>query len=127
MTWLRLLGYDTLYGDNLSDDELIEAARRGERVLVTRDRELAQRAVKGLVRSVLLDSNDVVQGLKKIQSETGITLVFSMDNSRCPECNTVLEKLSNQPPRWVCVFCGKQYWVGGHWRNISKTLERLQT
>ncbi|MEM1943013.1 MAG: DUF5615 family PIN-like protein [Candidatus Caldarchaeum sp.] len=127
VTWLRLLGYDTLYNYNLSDEELLEAARREERILVTRDRELAQRAVKNSVRNVLLNSDDVVQSLKKIQSETGIKLVFNMDNSRCPECNTLLDRSSTQPPEWVCGFCGKRYWVGGHWRNISKTLKQLLT
>jgi len=37
--WLRIMGYDTLYGDG-DDSELIKMAVDEKRVLITRDREL---------------------------------------------------------------------------------------
>ncbi|MCS6769055.1 MAG: DUF5615 family PIN-like protein [Candidatus Caldarchaeum sp.] len=125
LTWLRLLGYDTLYNEDLSDDELLETAKNEGRILITRDRDLARKSVKHKVETVLLDSTDVVESLRKIQAETRISLIFDIDRSRCPDCNTPLEKLSTNPLRWRCVNCGKDYWRGRHWRNISKTLEKL--
>ena len=41
--WLRILGYDTQFDTSLSDDQLVRLARAQDRVLLTRDQELAQR------------------------------------------------------------------------------------
>ena len=39
--WLRILGYDTDYANQRDDAELVRIARAEDRVLLTRDRELA--------------------------------------------------------------------------------------
>ncbi len=41
--WLRILGYDTAYERDVSDEELIERVGHEKRWLLTRDRYLAQR------------------------------------------------------------------------------------
>jgi len=51
--WLRILGYDTLFQPELNDHQLVRLARAEDRVLLTRDRELARR--RG-VRVLLVDS-----------------------------------------------------------------------
>ena len=40
---LRMLGFDTLYSNDLDDDDIVELANREERVVLTRDRELLKR------------------------------------------------------------------------------------
>ncbi|MEM2237171.1 MAG: Mut7-C RNAse domain-containing protein [Candidatus Caldarchaeum sp.] len=126
VTWLRLLGYDTKYNRDLRDEEAIKAAKAEGRIFVTRDRALAQKSRKLGVETVLLQTTDTVESLKTIKQITGISLVFKGDSSRCPACNEVLQKVSENPLKWECTSCGKSYWVGGHWRNISKTLKLLQ-
>ena len=42
--WLRILGYDTAYDNQIEDDEIIERCRQERRVALTRDRRLAQRS-----------------------------------------------------------------------------------
>ncbi len=55
--WLRLLGYDADYDNRRDDAELVRLARAEDRVLLTRDRELAaRRGVRTLfVASQVLD------------------------------------------------------------------------
>jgi uncharacterized protein with PIN domain len=46
VTWLRLLGFDTVYIKSRDDEEIILRALSEARVLVTRDKELAARSAK---------------------------------------------------------------------------------
>ncbi|MEM1946049.1 MAG: Mut7-C RNAse domain-containing protein [Candidatus Caldarchaeum sp.] len=126
VTWLRLLGYDTVYNRSLRDEEAIAAAKAEGRVFVTRDRNLAQKSRKIGVQTVLLETTDTVESLRIISKTVGISLAFEEERSRCPECNSVLAKVSVNPVKWSCPYCGKSYWIGRHWRNISKTLKLLQ-
>ncbi len=126
VTWLRLLGYDTVYSREVDDEEAIEAAKKEGRIIITRDKKLASNSRKQGVETILLETTDLIESLKKIRSTTGIDLAFNEDRSRCPECNMVLEKVSQHPPRWICPGCGKSYWKGRHWRNINKTLKILE-
>ena len=41
--WLRILGYDVAYEHAISDDDLIARALRENRIILTMDRELANR------------------------------------------------------------------------------------
>ena len=43
--WLRMLGHDVTYNVELDDNVLLEVAKKENRVLLTRDLELYQRAI----------------------------------------------------------------------------------
>ena len=43
--WLRMLGQDVIYTGSMDDKELIQKAKKENRVLLTRDRELYQQAI----------------------------------------------------------------------------------
>ena len=42
--WLRMLGQDVLYSVQLGDSELLELAKKEDRILLTKDFELYKRA-----------------------------------------------------------------------------------
>ena len=133
--WLRMMGYDTEYSRGLLDGELLALASAEGRVLLTRDRQLAERAGgRGLlITSVVLDEQ-----LEQVVS------AFHLNNdrpmTRCTVCNGELEAVSADavagrvPERvlelrdefFVCPRCGKVYWKGTHWDRIEKTMERLR-
>ena len=47
--WLRMMGHDVIYSVEFNDSELLELAKKEERVLLTRDLELYKRAIgKGI-------------------------------------------------------------------------------
>ena len=43
--WLRMLGHDVIYSVQFNDSELLELAKKENRVLLTKDFELYQRAI----------------------------------------------------------------------------------
>lgn len=125
LTWLRLLGFDTIYWRGSRDSSLIDEALNGGRTILTRDGQLHRRAVKSRASSILLPTSETLEALKLVQSALGVRLAFNPANTRCPKCNEKLDLVSENPLRWVCRGCGKEYWVGGHWRNISRVLSAL--
>jgi len=52
--WLRLLGCDTLYDNSLSDDQFLELAQIKNRILLTKDEELVERAKNNQVLGFFL-------------------------------------------------------------------------
>jgi uncharacterized protein with PIN domain len=134
--WLRILGYDAIYDPGLDDYPLMRLARAENRVLLTRDRELAQR--RG-VRTLLIESQVLDEQLQQVVSELNLEPTPSF--SRCPVCNGALAPLDRQVARSLvpayvaktqerfrrCPGCGRVYWQGSHWQQIEERLEALQS
>jgi len=127
LSWLRILGYDTLYWTSeLDDDQLVEEARRDDRIIITRDVKLCHKAQKEGIKCIILKTYDTVEALAHLAETLGIRTEFNEDETRCPECNTLLTKTSIEPKRWLCSGCGKEYWIGGHWKNINRILSEVR-
>lgn len=134
--WLRLLGYDTAYDNSAADHELAHRARAEERVLLTRDRELATR--RGL-RSLLIQSEELAEQVEEVQNALGSAPNACL--SRCSVCNVPLEEvppadLADRVPRYVlnthselrqCGSCGRVYWRGSHGQAIEGRLQDFGT
>jgi len=128
--WLRFMGYDTAYPGPLDDTELLVLAEREDRVLLTRDKELAGRSP----RAVRVRSDDLEEQIREVASTLSLKLVDPL--SRCSLCNTPLvaakaEDVADLVPEgvrsrhslfWHCPTCHKVYWQGSHW---DKMVERL--
>ncbi len=125
LTWLRLLGYDTEYWKHGDDEALIREALREHRIIITRDSQLYIKAVQAGLKGVIIESPDTVSALVQLAERIGIDVTFNPLNTRCPDCNTPLSLLKKTPNRWLCGGCGKEYWIGRHWRNIGKVLEEV--
>lgn len=133
-TWLRLLGYDTLYLPRADDPELARVARAQDRVLLTRDVELTRR--RG-VRHLLIASEKVSEQVEQVFRAFDLSVRAAF--SRCAECNQRLEIVSKesvreQVPPYVfstqerfqrCVNCGRVYWRGTHWARMVARIEDL--
>jgi len=122
VTWLRILGYDTEYwkGD---DREMLEVARKEGRIILTNDREVVRFAEKNGMPVLGLTSPDVPEALAKIALTFGISLEFDGRRTRCPLCNAPLQSSGS---RWYCGECGKEYWIGSHWIDISRKLSEAK-
>ena len=133
--WLRILGYDTLFDTTLNDHELVRLARSEDRVLLTRDRELAQR--RG-VQTILVISEKLDDQVHQVLAD--LDLESDQAFSRCPVCNEPLEPLDPQAaqarvPAYVaqtqktfkiCPACQRVYWRGTHWQRMDKRLAELR-
>jgi len=124
-TWLRILGHDSIYWSG-EDRELIERALAENRIIITKDRGLASTALKKGLEVVLVDGSDVPKIIAEISKRYGLNVEFNPKRTRCPKCNTPLNLVRDYEYRWQCPGCGKHYWVGGHWRNISAVLDEVR-
>lgn len=126
VSWLRILGYDTVYWCG-EDSGLLKLAKQDGRIIVTMDRELALSALKNGLESTLVMRNDASEVLAMLASKYGVSLDFDPGQTRCPLCNHVL-KLSRVGKReeWTCPNCNKKYWRGSHWKNIVKVFDEAK-
>ncbi len=129
--WLRILGYDTTYSAHLDDNQLVRLARAEGRLLLTRDRDLSRR--RG-VQCLFIKSDCLDEQLDQIHAELALTGGHPF--SRCPVCNTPLQKVTKPelegriPPHVfrthtdfsVCPNCDKVYWPGTHWAKMREKL-----
>lgn len=130
--WLRALGYDTRYSASADDPALAALARLDDRILLTRDRELARR--RGL-RVVLLNADQLAEQRREVMR--AIPLDTTRAFTRCLECNAMLEETGRQAARDLvppyvyqthtrfkrCPACGRVYWRGTHWAQMTGTLD----
>ncbi len=141
--WLRILGYDTVSASDLSildDDYLLDIAEYEDRILLTKDRELYERARKEGVSTLLVEGNDVEEQLAFLVRKGTIELKDAPSLERCPRCNGILRKanrseVKGQVPMgvymsreefWICTSCGQVYWKGSHWTRIKEFVERIR-
>jgi uncharacterized protein with PIN domain len=130
--WLRMLGYDARYDKKLNDDQIIAEAKKEDREILTRDRELSERG-----GGLLLETTDLDGQLSAVAKR--YSLLYRPDSMRCSVCNGMLlvmgrEKAKDLVPVrsfesasefWVCESCGKAYWDGTHWKGIMEKFEKL--
>jgi hypothetical protein len=137
--WLRLYGYDTLYGVE-DDDEILRVALAENRVLLTRDSGLAKRAEKFGVESILLNSNSLEGQVGELKKHGLEFRELFPANARCPKCNGQIRPVSKEDVRdrvpravyerydefYVCENCGQIYWQGRQWREMLKIDQKLR-
>ena len=134
--WLRVMGYDSFFIPDADDNDLLRVAEDQERIVVTKDRHLAERRAvsKGRVRVVLVASDLFREQMRQISDTLGLD---SLDGfSICIKCNEMLtivrkETVEDSVPPFVfstrdqfyrCPACERLYWRGTHWNNMRAEL-----
>jgi uncharacterized protein with PIN domain len=134
--WLRLLGYDTVYSNSLSDDEFLALAGEG-RVLLTRNTKLTGRVKQD--RLFFVHDNDPDIQLQEVIHGLGLKPMPDRFFARCTVCNGLLESVEavdawGHVPDYVwtahhrfsrCRGCGRFYWPGSHVERSLKRTQRL--
>ncbi len=138
--WLRMLGGDVIYSVEFNDSELLELAKKEDRVLLTKDLELYKRAIVKSINAYYVEGKTEPERLAQVAKRYGLTLTIDMDKSHCPICNTTLnltpkEQIQNELEKntfvyydkfWKCPNCGQIYWQGAHWTPINNKLQQAQ-
>ncbi|WP_280587754.1 Mut7-C RNAse domain-containing protein [Halorubrum sp. Boch-26] len=155
-TYLRMCGYDAAYALDRgveADDRVLSLAAAEDRTLITRDRELAARAVDAL----LLTERDVLDQLGEV-AEAGLPVDLAESPTRCGACNGPVERVgpegvdvdpddrpeyvpddvgaspatesdsavdAESRPAWRCGDCGRWFWKGGHWESVADRLDGM--
>jgi uncharacterized protein with PIN domain len=134
--WLRVAGFDVLYSNRFSDEELIAISNREGRVLLSRDTRLLIR--KPVKEFIFLESQDIQMQIRQVFATMRI-LSLSFPLTRCLSCNEALietarESVRDSVPVFVyktqmrfksCPKCGKIFWAGTHRSSVIRTLEKL--
>ena len=135
-SYLRMLGFDTLYRNSFDDEELAEISAGEHRILLTRDRGLLKRS--RVTHGYLVRSDDSREQVVEVLSR--FDLFDSIKPfSRCMQCNELLEQAEPEavkdrvPERvWRCCSeysrcwgCGRVYWKGTHYHKMLKLIEQF--
>ena len=138
--WLRILGHDVQYCKSASDENLIELAASRDRILLTRDHELVQKAKKYGVKVFFVEETELASMLISLVLHFNLNLEIDLSFSRCPKCNGLLTVVSKESiieniPRltsvhynkfWMCKDCSQIYWLGSHWKKITETINTIK-
>ncbi|MHA2062096.1 MAG: DUF5615 family PIN-like protein [Candidatus Sifarchaeia archaeon] len=137
--WLRLTGFDTLYFKNISDEKLLDITRNENRILLTRDRQFHQQALKEGLVSVLIPAISKNGSLALLSKAFNIQFDINPSTSRCPICNGNIALVEKEIIRskipyqtferydqfWQCIQCGKIYWMGAHYKSMRKIITEI--
>lgn len=131
--WLRAAGYDTLYLNPVSDEDLIDVAQRENRIVLTRDHKLG--AGTGPQEVLVVGSENPFEQFVTVAKHFQLD-VESNAFRRCLECNCVLVAVRKEdheeriPPHVYrtqttfsqCTGCGRLYWPGTHYQAMRRRL-----
>lgn len=134
---LRMLGFDTLFRNDFSDDELVRISKREQRILLSRDRGLLNRAA--------VRRGYFVNGIRPEAQLEEVLEYFDLYGltrplSRCIKCNSALRSVPREevaerlPPAiarrqslfWLCTGCGRIYWKGSHYDRMRRRIALLR-
>ena len=136
-SYLRMLGFDTLFEDQIYDNVLLKTASAQKRLLITRDSRLARRTHPYGV--LLIENDDPLEQLKTVIENLDLTIDPSLLFSRCSKCNDICvmvdkDSVSNNVFPYIlktqdtikkCPSCERYYWKGSHYKNILKKLDSV--
>ncbi|WP_255430802.1 Mut7-C RNAse domain-containing protein [Candidatus Nitrosopumilus sp. SW] len=138
---LRLLGFDSEYLSDVDDSVLIEKSKNENRVIITKDSELTNKAKKNNISVVYLTQENEIEQFLEIIKQTNLKLNgISGDIARCTKCNSLTSmveksKISKNIPQgvfdnnekfWRCENCGQIYWEGTHIKNLQEFVKKLK-
>jgi uncharacterized protein with PIN domain len=131
--FLRMAGFDTIYDNNIHDDEIEELAANEDRVVLTRDRELLKR--RTITHGCYVHSLKAAHQLREMVDR--LDLAASMEPfTLCLHCNAPLrdvpksEVVDQLPPSVrelheefnTCDVCHRVFWKGSHYKRMTALL-----
>lgn len=136
VTWLRLLGYDTVYARDFDPGALVRRAHAEGRIVLTRNTQLAR--WRSLRRCVLVTDDDFRAQLRQVIDTCELSAPPDFLH-RCARCNTLLDPITRteacgRVPAYVwatqivfahCPTCHRIYWPGTHVERMHREVIRL--
>jgi uncharacterized protein with PIN domain len=137
--WLRIYGFDTFYANSKIDDsELIAISRKENRILITRDKKLLQRARRENLKTIEIKTTEINKQISKAIGD--IEIDHSKVLSRCILCNTMVDEIKKNDVKgkvpekvfnknetfWFCPKCNKIYWKGSHYENMVEKINHIK-
>lgn len=132
---LRILGFDTIYKNDISDKTIADLAEKEQRIVLTRDAGLLKH--KAVKWGYWLRSQIMEKQLEEVVSRLNLLPEVQLFK-RCLSCTgkieeaakeAVLEKLLHKTIQYFneffqCSQCKKVYWKGSHYENMLEIVKR---
>jgi hypothetical protein len=133
---LRMLGFDTVYENNLRNSRLAEIAHQENRILLTRDTTLLRRKI---VNHGYLPHSQVPEEQAQEVIELYDLVNQAKPLSRCLPCNgmlvpidkeKIIDRLEPLTRKYydsfhICTDCGRIYWPGSHQQKLVASIDRI--
>jgi len=134
--YLRMLGFDSYYSNDLEDDFIVEKAKQDKRIILTRDLQILKN--RKVTHGYYVRSTDPKKQLKEVVKR--FDLKKNPDPfSICMDCNGLLQKvpksiIENELEKgtreafdefYRCRDCNKIYWRGSHFDKMEQLIEDL--
>jgi uncharacterized protein with PIN domain len=135
--YLRFLGFDTYYRNDLDDDEIIQRSVSEQRIILTRD--------KGILKNGSVTHGYYVRNQKPRRQLQEIIDKFDLREeikpfSRCSCCNGRIKKVTKQSvinhlkpltikhfnEFYQCTDCKNVYWEGSHFEKLSGWIQQFR-
>jgi uncharacterized protein with PIN domain len=135
-SYLRMMGFDTLYRNDYADDELAETSQHEQRILLTRDIGLLKRSLVVYGR-FMRETNPRRQVIEVLRC---YPLSAAIEPFRhCMKCNgllqwvekeTIVDRLSYTTVEHYddfrqCPDCEQVYWKGSHYNKMQSFLAEV--
>jgi len=136
--WLRILGFNTFFANSeVTDEDLINLAKKENRIVISRDKELILKSRKQNIKTIEIKDfkldEQLLQVLAIIKIEKKLIL------QRCTLCNSEIKtidksKVKGEVPEkvyknnykfWYCSKCKKFYWMGSHYDKINEKIKDI--
>ena len=133
---LRMLGFDTVYENDLRNSRLAEIALKENRILLTRDTTLLRRKI--VMHGYLLDSQVPEEQAREVMELYGLSNQ-AKPLSRCLPCNgmlvaidkeKIIDRLEPLTKKYyntfhICPDCNRIYWPGSHQQKLVAAVDRI--
>lgn len=135
--YLRLLGFDCIYHNDLQDEALAIISSQQGRILLTRDVRLLMRS--SITQGYWVRSKQPRQQVVEVLARFNL-FARLVPFGRCVHCNAVLEwvpkeqileRLEPLTRRYFdqfqqCPACGQVYWQGSHYTHMQEFIQELR-
>jgi uncharacterized protein with PIN domain len=134
--YLRMLGFDSFYKNDLEDDFIVEKAIEDKRIILTRDLQMLKNGK--VSHGYFVRSTNPKKQLKEVIRRFDLN-EFKDPFSICMECNGRLKKVAKKDIEhllepgtrncfdefYQCKNCGKIYWAGSHFEKMKELIDDL--
>lgn len=134
--YLRMLGFDVLFGKTLTEPEIAHIASTEERIVLTRSVNLLKYKIVNW--GYQIRSEQAEEQLAEVIRKFNLLEKIN-PFSKCLVCNGLIEPVPKStikdklPPDtrkyfnefWRCVICERIYWKGSHYERMLKLINRV--
>ena len=136
--YLRMMGFDVYYKNNLSDEEIVKISSKERRAILTRDIGILKRTE--VTHGYFLRSDNVEKQTEEVVKRFDLQKSIK-EFTRCLECNSELLKIEKGkiiqrlPPKvaatqnefFICPECQKLFWAGTHHQKMLSLVQKIKT